>query len=52
MTVQASTDLQTWAEASATPTQTGTDSDGDAIMQVQVPAASTGAEFLRLSLTQ
>jgi len=51
-TLQTSTDLNTWTTASATATQTGTDSDGDSIMQVQVPAPATGAQFIRLSLTQ
>jgi cyclophilin family peptidyl-prolyl cis-trans isomerase len=51
-TVQTSTDLATWTTASETPTQTGTDSDGDSIMQVQVPAPATGAQFIRLSLSQ
>ena len=53
MTVQTSTDMQTWSPAtSGSVTQTGTDSDGDSIMQVQVPAPTTGSQFLRLSLTQ
>ncbi len=52
MAVQSSTDLQTWSTpGSMTTTQTGTDADGNAIMQVQVPAPVSGAQFLRLSLT-
>jgi cyclophilin family peptidyl-prolyl cis-trans isomerase len=54
MAVQVSTDLVSWSTPAANTmniVQTGTDSDGNAIMQVQVPAPTTGAQFLRLSLT-
>jgi cyclophilin family peptidyl-prolyl cis-trans isomerase len=50
--VQTSTDLVNWATTNATTTQTGTDSDGDAIMVVDVPAPTSGAEFIRLNVTQ
>jgi hypothetical protein len=54
VSVQTSTDLQTWAApTNATTTQTATtDSSGDTIMQVQVPVPAGGTQFIRLSLTQ
>lgn len=53
MTLQSSTDLVTWAApASIISQQTGTDSDGNSIIQLAVPAPTSGAQFLRLSLSQ
>jgi cyclophilin family peptidyl-prolyl cis-trans isomerase len=52
--VETSTDLATWAApTNATMTQTtATDGSGDSIMVVQVPAPTSGFQFMRLNVTQ
>jgi hypothetical protein len=52
--VETSTDLVNWAAPtnSITTQTTATDGSGDAIMVVQVPAPTSGFQFMRLSATQ